>query len=306
MTSIGGDAFQYCSGLTTITIPNSVTSIGGDAFQYCSGLTSVHISDLEAWCNIAFNSNNSNPLTYAHHLFLNGVEIKDLAIPNSVMSIGDYAFSGCSNLTSVTIPNSVTSIGYGTFYYCSSLTSITIPNSVTSIGEKAFANCDIPEVISRIENPFVINTNIFSDNTFLNATLYVPQGTIDKYKAIEGWKKFAFIEEENGGGETPETQKCATPTIAFENGKLVFDCETEDVEFVYSFSSASANHQVGNNVSLPSTYTVTVYATKEGYENSETVTKEIDVRGMMGDMNGDGTLSVTDVGILITTILQGE
>ena len=107
-------------------------------------------------------------------------------------------------------------------------------------------------------------------------------------------------------GDTPETPKCTTPAIAFENGKVTFSCETEDVEFVYSFSSASANHQVGNNVSLPSTYTVTVYATKEGYENSETVTKEIDVRGMKGDMNDDGTLSVTDVGILITTILQGE
>ena len=70
-----------------------------------------------------------------------------------------------------------------------------IPNSVTSIGYGAFSGCNIQEVISKIENPFDIPTNTFNDNTFFNATLYVPKGTIDKYKAKEGWKKFMFIEE---------------------------------------------------------------------------------------------------------------
>ena len=84
----------------------------------------------------------------------------------------------------------------------------------------------------------------------------------------------------------------------------MFDCETEDVTYVYSFTAASANMVEGNNVSLPSTYTITVYAKKEGYLNSETVTKEIDVRGLMGDMNEDGSLSVTDVTILIDIILK--
>lgn len=98
--------------------------------------------------------------------------------------------------------------------------------------------------------------------------------------------------------------KCATPTIAFKDGKLVFDCETEGVTYVYSFKSTSSNMGDGNNVSLPSTYTVTVYAKKDGYENSDTVTEEIDVRGLMGDMNEDGSLSVTDVTILIDKILK--
>ena len=164
VTSIGDAAFQDCSGLTSITIPNSVTSIGSYAFDNCSGLTSVHITDIEAWCNISFGSGNSNPLYYAHHLYMNGSEITDLVIPNSVTSIGywafsgcsgltsvtignsvtsigDYAFSGCTGLTSVTIGNSVTSIGNSAFYGCSGLTSVTIPNSVTSIGYEAFYNC---------------------------------------------------------------------------------------------------------------------------------------------------------------------
>ena len=112
MTSIGDEAFRGCSGLTSVTIGSGVESIGGRAFEYCSGLTSVHISDIAAWCKIDFDDFNSNPLSYAHHLYLNGEEVKDLVIPNSVTSIGDYAFYRCSALTSVTIGNSVTSIGW--------------------------------------------------------------------------------------------------------------------------------------------------------------------------------------------------
>ena len=106
--------------------------------KYCSGLTSVHITDLAAWCKITFGD---NPLSYAHHLYLNGEEIKDLVIPNSVTTIGDHVFEGCSGLTSVTIPNSVARIGNFAFEECTGLTSVTIPNSVTSIGVRAFWKC---------------------------------------------------------------------------------------------------------------------------------------------------------------------
>ena len=146
VTSIGQSAFAYCRALTSVTIPNSVTTIGSSAFYNCSGLTKVEISDIAAWCKISFGNLYSNPLYYAHHLYLNGKEVTNLVIPNSVTSIGQSAFSGCSGLTSVTIPNSVTSIGSYAFYYCDDMTSVTIPNSVTSIGSDAF-DCDNLEMV---------------------------------------------------------------------------------------------------------------------------------------------------------------
>ncbi len=144
VTSIGGKAFSGCSGLTEVTIGNSVTTIGEEAFIGCSGLTEVTIPESVTSIGVGAFENCSG--------------LTEITIPNSVTSIGSSAFSGCSGLTEVTIPNSVTLIGNYAFDGCSGLTEVTIPNSVTSIGYSAFKGCSgltevtIPESVTLIDN----------------------------------------------------------------------------------------------------------------------------------------------------------
>ena len=128
MTSIPAYMCYEMSNLKSMTIPNSVTSIGSSAFNGCSGLQKVIVPniDIKKWCSITFGSSSDNPLYYAHHLYSDeNTEITELVIPDGVTSIPNYVFSGCSGLTSVTIPNSVTSISSSAFEGCSGLKSIT-------------------------------------------------------------------------------------------------------------------------------------------------------------------------------------
>ena len=142
---LGYAAFSDCSGLTSLTIPSSVTSIGEYAFNGCSGLTS-------------------------------------LTIPSSVTSIGESAFYGCSGLTSLTIPSSVTSIGELAFFGCSGLTSFTIPSSVTSIGWGAFCGCSgLTSIYVYTEKLPNMGSDVFDGCDAKKCTVYVPKGTYDDY-----------------------------------------------------------------------------------------------------------------------------
>ena len=417
VTSIGEDAFEYCSGLTSIVIPNSVTSIAGSAFYSCDGLTAVHISDLSAWYNIDFGNYDSNPLYYAKNLYLNGESVTELVIPNdvtkiksyafagcsgltsieipnsvtsiensafagcsgltsieipnSVTSIGDGAFSGCSGLTSIEIPNSVTSIGNWAFDGCSGLTSIEIPNSVTSIGNGAFVDCSgltsitipnsvksigygaflgcigltsivIPNSVTSIESSAfrncdglasvtigsgiehiysiafsecenltdvyclattVLKTSIdaFDESYPEYMTLHVPAEAINYYKTTEPWSNFGTIVTI----EDIELNKCATPTVKYNNGKVSIECETEGAEFVTSVTCDYINTYYTSSFELAATYNISVYATAAGHENSETVNATlcwIDNGNSEEEDNTTDVINIPATAVLVTSV----
>ena len=140
VTRIGEYAFSECTSLTSVTIPGSVTSIGVGAFASCTSLTGIWVAEGSSHYSsdasgVLFNKDKTTLVQCP------GAFSGSYAIPNSVTSIGGYAFDGCASLTSVTIPDGVTSIGGWAFRGCTSLTSVTIPDSVTSIGKWAFSEC---------------------------------------------------------------------------------------------------------------------------------------------------------------------
>ena len=179
VTSIGNGAFYGCSSLTSITIRGSVMSIDWYAFEDCDALkdVNVNITNLAEYCkgNVIYKIPGNK------HLYIDNKEITELVIPNSVTTIGERAFYGCSSLKSITIGNSVTSIGYEAFCGCSSLTSITIPNSVTKIGSEAFRGCT---------GELIVNCNIlggseydgpFDDSEFTKVIIGIGVTTIGKH-----------------------------------------------------------------------------------------------------------------------------
>ena len=314
VTNIGEFAFQGCSGLTSISIPNSVTSIGDKAFIGCSKLTNpIIVNDMFVFLPYNFKGVYSIPYNIKKIIggaFGGCIELTSISIPNSVTSIGDYAFSGCIGLSSISIPHSVTSIGEGTFEGCNHIKTLSINSStnpeisceelyvgddvavvqsnynssklrkvvlgkkVAQIRAEAFSNANLQEFTITGEEPPYCYPNIFGTKDLSKATLYVPADKVTYYQTTEPWSKFGTVKTLSG--ETPSTPTaCAKPTIAYENGQLVFNSATTGAKYHCTITSPDMKSDVLNEsgtMNLDARYDIAVYATAEGYTQSETAT----------------------------------
>ena len=256
ITAFGDKCFEGCWGLTSITIPSSVTSLG----KWCfigSGLTSITIP--------------SSITSLGEGCFADCYSLTSINIPSSVTAIGDNCFAYCQSLISVTIPSSVTSLGESCFDNCRSLTSITIPSSVTSLGERCFAGC------TNLESIYFKGKKTYSlSDVKISKTciIYVPAEYLQDYKdALGADYKYIYTwnPNESGDDDKPVTP-CATPSVFYGAGKLKFSCETAGAKYHYTISDkdmATDALSEDGYVNLSAAYDISVYATADGYSASE-------------------------------------
>ena len=304
VTSLGASCFEGCSGLTSITIPSSVTSLGASCFEDCSGLTSITIPSSVTslgWscfsgCSGLTSITIPSSVTSLGGACFSGCRgLTSITIPSSVTSLGDYSFNGCRGLTSITIPSSVTSLGRSCFWGCTSLTSITIPSSVTSLGEYCFESCYGLTSITIPSSVTSLGWKCFNDCQNLDSVylkgkkcnssykdlkiptrsiIKVPTEYLQEYKEAFGsdYKYiYAWNPNETGEDSKPVIQ-CATPSISYESGKLMFACETTGAKYHYTITDTDIKSDAlseNGEVSLSAAYNISVYATADGYKASD-------------------------------------
>ncbi len=258
VTSLSASCFSNCSGLTSITIPSSVTSLGDHCFCYCSGLTSITIP--------------SSVTSLGESCFWNCSGLTSITIPSSVTSLGKSCFWDCSGLTSITIPSSVTSLGVSCFCYCSGLTSITIPSSVTSLGYYCFEGCKNLETVY-FKGKYC-RSNYADLKIPTTSIIKVPTEYLQGYKDSFGsdYKYIYAWNPDGSGDDTKPVTQCATPSVSYESGKLMFACETTGAKYHYTITDTDIKSDAlseNGEVSLSAAYNISVYATADGYKASD-------------------------------------
>ena len=311
-------AFSGCTSLPSVIIPSAVTTINNYAFNKCTSLAKVIIADSDQ--DLTIGSNGSDPIfyscpldsvyigrninyntskSYGYSPFYRNTSLRAVKITDKETEISENEFYGCSNLQRVIIGDGVTSIGNWAFSGCQSLKFFAFGSQVATIGQEAFSDCAaVIEITSKAATPPVCGTQALDDINKWDCKLYVPNGKLPDYQAADQWKDFFFSEEGTGTSEQnpdgqPTVRKCEKPTITMADGKIQFACGTEGVSYTYNIS-ATAPSGAGSDVA-PSSLTISVYASKPGFEDSDIASEEIDISlGIRGDLNNDGSVNVAD------------
>ncbi len=322
ISNIEEDKFTGCF------IGSNVGKVGNYAFKGCSKLNNLYIADREDNLTLGSCGNQSLfidcPLeevyiggdityqttsSYGYSPFYKNTSLKSVTITDKETEISDNEFYGCTNLQNVKIGEGVTTINKYAFSGCQSLKSFAFGSQVMTIGQEAFSDCTaMTRIVSKAVTPPVCGSQALDDISKWTCKLLVPEGTLAAYQAADQWKEFFFTEEGEGSGDDPvipEDKKCATPTIIYANGKVSFACETENVEFVPSAMLVGSTTYENGEMTLPTTYRISVYAKKDGYLDSDTAIKEVTVTGgLTGDVNQDGKVTITDAVKVVNIILN--
>ena len=268
VTRIGNNAFWECTGLISISLPYSLEILGDEAFEGCSSLIHVSIP-----CDVTEMGGN-NIKIMGKNVFAECTSLTNLSLSGNLSTIGEEMFRGCSALSQVTITDNVITIGKQAFLNCLNLASVTIGKGVTEIESGAFRNCiELTDVYCYAEEVPITAIDAFDGSYIESNNLYVPANSLDLYKAISPWRRFKTISTlEDKQPDIIHEQTCAAPEIIYQDGKLHFSCATEGAEFITDIADADIKRHYDTSISLEATYLIKVYAHKEGYNNSETVT----------------------------------
>lgn len=275
-SGIGQHSFDGCKSLNTINIPESLKTIEGCAFQGCSSLKVIDLSRV-----ITLGSSSFSKCSYLQSVVL-----------SNATSIGPSIFEDCKQLKSVILSDELKIVPYGAFSGCNSLKTIDLPLKMKKLGSYAFLDCDLDSIVFPPTTED-IGCNAFWENSHFSkiyclATLpptcdtnpfgydeklYVPKGCKERYLLSPEWKKFTNVEEISEDMFPSHQEKCEKPVITFVDGSLHYDSSTPNVKFVYLITSTDIHSGTSDGkVPLSGKYMISVYATAEGFKQSETTT----------------------------------
>ena len=317
ITSLGNNCFEKCNNLISVKLPDNITSLGDNTFSSCSKLSSIKLPDTLtslgkycfSHCYLTSLILPNSITTLEKGCFLDCENIETITLPTNITNLPAACFEGCKKLSKITLHEGITSLGISCFQGCTSLTSIKLPKSINKISSSldytgCFKDCsNLSEVTCLWNNLDDIDVSNYTfDNIFSEARLYIPKGTTAIYKAKEPWSNFKYIIEEND--ITEDAEKCQTPTISYSDKKLTFTSPTEGAKYHYTITDDDVKTEAYSEdgiISLSATYKISVYASADGYKNSDRATATLYFINA-GLENTTGVLQIEKQrGVLIST-----